>query len=142
MELHKVKELLAKYEEGNTSLTEEKMLRSYFLSDHIAPEVSSYQPLFSFYDREGTQRYEAKITVNRSSYVKWIGIAASIIVILSLFLLNEFGTTNDLGTYEDPEIALKKTKEVLHLVGSFMNEGTEQLGYIKEIEHTGNQILK
>jgi hypothetical protein len=72
-----------------------------------------------------------------------MAIAASVVLIATAIWYNNGiqQNSNDLGTYEDPEIALQKTKAILNLVSAYMNEGNDELVYLKEIETTKNKLI-
>jgi hypothetical protein len=55
MTYEKIKELLDKYFEGETSLEDEKILRGYFSSPNMVDKrLKAYAPLFQFFDVEAT----------------------------------------------------------------------------------------
>ena len=70
-----------------------------------------------------------------------MAIAASIVILLGV-VLNQNTNINEFGTYEDPELAMQKTKEALEMVSRYMNTGTEDLGYLQEFNSTKNKIVK
>ncbi|WP_378188328.1 hypothetical protein ACE939_07615 [Aquimarina sp. W85] len=150
MELYKVKDILASYFEGKSTVEEETMLRNYFSGDNVASELKSYQVMFAYFKEA---QNDAPITKTSSSgknevkplQIRYTGlaIAATIAIILGVFMFTPVSPKNDdLGTYDDPEIALQKTKEVLQLVSKYMNEGTSDLEYLNEIRSTKEKFLK
>jgi hypothetical protein len=54
MDYNKIKILLDKYFEGETSLEEEALLETYFGQPDIATELQKYQPLFRYLEEEKT----------------------------------------------------------------------------------------
>ncbi|GAA3516675.1 hypothetical protein GCM10022393_33480 [Aquimarina addita] len=145
MELSNIEKLLEKYFEGETTLSEEKELKVFFTRESVPQHLEKYKSLFQFFsdERNITAGSDTYIKVsNKVSKFTWIGIAASIAVIIGLFFAQPPTTDTDLGTYEDPEVALQKTKEVLSLVAQYMNEGKKDLVYLNEFENTKNKFLK
>ena len=145
MELSKTEQLLEKYFEGETTLTEENELSVFFSEEPIPQHLEKYKDMFQFFSDErqvtaGSENIEIKShTVSKFT---WIGIAASIALIIGLFFAKVPASNLELGTYEDPEIALQKTKEVLNLVAQYMNEGKQDLVYLNEFENTKNKFIK
>jgi hypothetical protein len=81
----KVKKLMERYFEGNTSLDEERNLQCYFASGQVAESLKKYIPLFAFYAKEKQIMPPAKQSgVIRT--IGWIatGIAASIAFLVIL----------------------------------------------------------
>ena len=54
MNFEKINDLIEKYFAGETSLEEEQILRGYFNGSNIDPRLSSYAPLFQFFEKEKT----------------------------------------------------------------------------------------
>ena len=52
MDYNTIKALLEKYFAGETTLTEEAQLRSYFQSGEVHQDFQSYQALFGFFTQE------------------------------------------------------------------------------------------
>ena len=75
----------------------------------------------------------------------WTAIAASIIVIVGLFFFQNKPMEmnhSDLGTVQDKEEALQKSMEALKMVSELMNEGKEDLIYLKEFNNTKDKFIK
>ncbi|TYP71714.1 hypothetical protein [Aquimarina intermedia] len=150
MELYKIKELLTVYFEGESTVDDEKILRKYFSGNDVAPELEQYKRLFAYFEyaQKDTSVVKDNLETNTKAEplrLRYAGlaIAASIALLAGIFIFNpETTNQNDLGTYEDPHIALQKTKEVLQLVSKYMNEGTDDLVYLNEIEKTKEKFIK
>lgn len=146
MELVRIEELLEKYFEGETSLSEEQKLKAYFAGEQVAPHLEQYIPLFQYFSNEShtTANRETRVQKQKIQPVFWVGIAASIAIVIGLFTMQPFSKSHqkEFGTYEDPELALQKTKEVLDLVAQYMNEGKKDLVYLNEFESTKNKLMK
>lgn len=146
MELSKIEKLLDRYDEGETSIAEEKLLREYFLNADVPEHLKSYQLMFRFSANQAEEKLENKPkVVSRRNWYSWTSIAAILIVALGIFFYNDSSrmlNDNDLGTISDEELALQKTKETLHMVAQIMNEGKSDLVYLKEFNNTKNKIIQ
>lgn len=146
MDLKQVEELLEKYLDAATSLEEEEQLRAYFNSGEVAPHLIEYQALFGYFHQARQEQYKEKeirhsFSYNRKVVFSWVGVAASILLVVGLFL-NQSSQTHEFGTYDDPEVALEKTKEALNFLSKNLNSGTQELGYLQEFNNAKNEILK
>jgi len=146
MELNKIQKLLERYDEGETSLAEEKLLREYFLKNDVPEHLRSYKLIFGFSALQSENRLESKPAIKSGNKrYAWTSIAAILIVALGMFFFNDSSINlneNDLGTISDEELALQKTKETLNMVSKLMNEGKSDLVYLKEFNNTKNKIIK
>ena len=146
MELTKIEKLLERYDEGEASLAEEKILREYFLNNRVPEHLSSYKMMFMFSAKQSNQTLQEtpRIKTTRTNWYAWSSIAAILIVALGLFFFNDANqmNQNDLGTITDEEIALEKTKETLTMISQIMNEGKSDLVYLKEFNNTKNKIIQ
>ncbi|MEH6408725.1 MAG: hypothetical protein V7767_15715 [Leeuwenhoekiella sp.] len=146
MELNKIEQLLDAYFEGETTLAEEQKLRDYFTGDDVATHLEPYIAMFSAFAKAKQEVFTGEINLpqtqkKRSLY--WIPIAASIAIIIGLFLtFNTGGGQHDYGTYKDPDVAALKTKQALYMMSSFMDEGAEQLEALDEFKKTTDKYLK
>ncbi len=153
MELAKIEKLLEAYFEGSTTVAEEAALRTYFTNADVPPHLAPYKNLFAYYEQQQQLTSTHTVQPPRSSQrYLWMGVAASIVVIVGIFLAAMVGTesttsrvviTEDpaMGTYQDPEEALRKTKEVLNLVSSYMHQGKQDLVYLHEFEQAKKGLV-
>jgi len=144
MELHNIKKLLEKYLDGQTTIQEEKELKQYFSSESIAPELMPYQDMFRYFSKERHVETEREFTIKQKSTKKWLWMAASVVVLLgvSLTFLKQPVQPDDLGTFDNPEIAFEETQKVLQLVAENLNRGKQKIEYIQEYENIKNTIFK
>jgi hypothetical protein len=68
-------------------------------------------------------------------------------VLLGIGTYFYWNTTNstqnqDLGTYDDPEIAFRETQKALALLSNHVNVGIESVQYIEEYQNSKNLIFK
>lgn len=147
MELDKIEALLGKYEEGNTSLEEENLLREYFTSQDIPAHLKSYKIIFRYSALEKTSTYPLDVKVGGGKRKRgFIGIAASILIAIGLFtaVYNQPVELEQqhLGTIEDPEEAYLQAKATLLMVSQAFNSGAEELGYVEEFSKAKNKYIK
>src|SRR6218665_380998 len=146
MVLNKILEILEKYFQGETSIAEENQLKEYFSSSNVAQHLEQYKPMFGYFSQAKEQKstYEIPLQTKKRN-VAWLSIAASAVVLLgigSYFFVSEKNDTTavasqtELGTYDDPEEALKATQKALALLSNNVNVGIESVQYIKEYEQS------
>ncbi|WP_163407605.1 hypothetical protein [Flavobacterium ajazii] len=162
MELNKIENILEKYFQGETTIAEENELKEYFSSPDVAQHLEQYKPIFAYFSKvkEQTTTYEpesfARTGVaiplqSRKRKVAWLSIAASVVLLLGIgtyFFVSEqnnaavVASQTELGTYDNPEEALKATQKALNLLSNNVNVGIESVQYIKEYEQSKNKIFK
>ena len=147
MELKLVEQLLEKYFQGATTIAEEKQLKAYFSSNDVAPHLAKYQTLFSYFEIQKGTQFEQKLPLQprKQSTVKWIGIAASFVVLFGLATFYFYPSEpkyEDLGTYDNPEEAFAATQKALLMVSEQVNIGMESVVYLEEYEKTKKTIFK
>ncbi|WP_149206340.1 hypothetical protein [Flavobacterium johnsoniae] len=150
MELDKIENILEKYFQGETTIAEENQLKEYFSSSDVAQHLEQYKPIFGYFSQVKQQKSMQEIPLKtKKRNVAWLSIAASIVVLLGIgtyYLTGEKTTSvtaqSELGTYDDPEEALKATQKALSLLSSNVNVGIESVQYINEYEQSKNRIFK
>ncbi|MEL0457105.1 hypothetical protein WJN01_12775 [Flavobacteriaceae bacterium SZ-1-7] len=162
MVLNNIEKLLEKYENGETTLKEEQVLKNYFISDTVAPHLEHYKPMFAYFLVNQQEQFTKDIPLNtkRIFNYKWISVAAVAVLMLGVYftmpLFNVDSCETDLvGTYCEPEKAFEEVSRSLAMISeklnkgtstvgylNEMNKGTSTLGYLNEIENTKNIIFK
>jgi hypothetical protein len=60
MELTKIEILIEKYFQGETSIAEEKELRSYFSTSNVAPHLEQYKAMFGYFTEAKKTRIRSR----------------------------------------------------------------------------------
>ncbi len=145
MELDKIEILLEKYFEGETSVTEENQLKDYFSSPDVAQHLEQYKPVFGYFSQAKEQKSEQVIPLqSKKRNVAWLSIAASVVVLLGAGTFTYFnynGNPQNLGTYDDPEVAFRETQKALSLLSNNVNVGVESVQYIQEYENAKSKVF-
>lgn len=152
MELDNIEIIIEKYFQGETSIAEENELKNYFTSTNVAQHLEHYKPFFGYFSLAKEQKFKQEIPLlpksrDKKRNVAWLSIAASVVVLLGIGTYGYFnyGTTNlnqDLGTYDDPEIAFRETQKALSQLSDHVNVGIESVHYIQEFDNSKNLIFK
>ena len=148
MELIKVEILLEKYFQAETTIAEEKELRNYFSAPNVAPHLEKYKAIFGFYTQAKQQEFSQEIALkSKKNKTIWFSIAATIVLFLGIgvfFVMNRnmHIPQNELGSYDNPEIAFKETQKALALLSTNVNVGLESVMYVQEYENAKNKVFK
>ena len=148
MALDRIENLLEKYFEAETSIIEEKELKDYFASTDVARHLEQYKPIFGYAVQAKQEQFMATIPLNtkKRKSVVWLSTAASVLVLLGvgLYTFNNYNQpkSNDLGTYDDPEVAFRETQKALAMISKHVNKGIGSMQYLNEYEQSKNRIFK
>jgi len=164
-----LEKLLEKYDNGETSLSEEKQIRAYFSKNEVPPHLESYKLMFQYFNVTKQDTYTKDVSVEKLGFNKkpsriyqWISIAAVAILMLGIFIPNLMGdepartladlTPTERETYEHTKEALSMLSNnfndaassvgTLGLMGSNFEKGTEKVMYVKEFSNTTNKLIK
>ena len=160
MVLNSIEKLLEKYDNGETTLKEEKQLKDYFNQDEIAPHLESYRVMFQYFNKTKQEHFTKDVPLKSKTYslYKWISVAAVAVLMLTVF--TQFDNKKSLNDLNSEELlAYNQTMEALNLVSSKFNKGAtsinalniagtqfekgaEQVGYISEFSTVTNKIFK
>jgi uncharacterized protein HemX len=151
MELDKIQLLLDKYFEGNSTTKEEDSLSSYFSSEVVDASLEHYKPLFDYYaaakeTKSAQNTLQIPVVKTKKRTTTWISIAASVAVLIgtgtyAFLQLNNNSKAEDLGTYDDPELAYKETQKALTMLSNQVNVGIEGVQHLQEFDKSKNKIF-
>lgn len=148
MESHKIETLLEKYFEGDTTIAQENQLQEYFSSPNVAQHLEQYRPMFGYFSKAREQQFEQTLPLQprKRKAVAWLSVAASVVVLLGVgtFAYNNMqnSSSDELGTYDDPEVAFRETQKALDMLAGHVNTGVESVAYINEYEDSKNLVFK
>ncbi|WP_019038396.1 hypothetical protein [Psychroflexus tropicus] len=136
-----IRHLLQLYEEGESSLEQEKELKAYFSSGHYDEAFKEYALLFQFFEAEsGTQHPGEVVLPKQKSRFSWMNIAASICIIIGALWFYQYQVEQE--KLAEARVAFEKTQNALNLISLNMNKGLEKLEYVEVFSEKKNEILK
>lgn len=135
MVLNNIEKLLEKYENGETSLKEEQVLKNYFTSDAVAPHLEMYKPMFDYFLVNKQEQFtkDVPLKTKRTYNYKWLSVAAVAVLMIGFYFGKSFNATEDLGTYNDPQLAFNEVTKSLEMISKSFNKGTSTVGYLNEV---------
>ena len=135
MVLNNIEKLLEKYDNGETTLKEEQQLKHYFTQETVAPHLEMYKPLFVYFSVNQQEQFTKDIPLKskRTIIYKWISVAAVAVLMLGLYFNIPF-SGEDLGTYDNPDMAYNEVVKSLEMISSSFNKGVAQVGYLGELQ--------
>ena len=133
MVLNNIEKLLEKYENGETTLKEEQVLKNYFTGNNVAPHLEMYTPMFAYFLANQQEQFtkDVPLKTKRILNYKWISVAAVVLLMLGFYFGSSFN--NELGTYDDPELAFNEFSKSMELISQKLNKGTSTVGYLNEV---------
>lgn len=154
MEYNKIRELLARYWEGTSSLEEEETLRHFFATapQQLPADLLEAQPLFQYFTAEaavwpelpatGTVIAQLQPPVKQQPWEHWMKFAAIFLVAIGIgYAGRQFQVRQEHvmvaqgDTFSNPQDAYVATQKALRLLAKNLNKGTGQvqkLSYFNE----------
>ena len=144
MEYSKIKDLLDLYFKGNTTLDQEKSLRTYFNSEDVDVRLKPYTVLFNTFDKAAQDVFEGSLLIpekTRFNQKWWLKVAAVMISIIGVagFM---YSSNNKAIQEREALAALKQSKDAMYLMASQFNKATKTLSLVDQFQETKNKYLK
>lgn len=144
MELANIEKLVEKYENAETSLQEEAILKNYFIEGDVAPHLQEYSYMFNYFAtaKEDTYTKTIKLETKKSKKrnFKWLSVAASVMLLFSVFI-----GKNEYDNYQDRKKAEKIYAQVtkgLKLLSTNLKKGEQAVTTLYTYENKVNKALK
>lgn len=156
METTKIKDLLQKYFEGQTSQNDEKLIESYFRSGNIDPELQEYKSFFDGLNELSDSRnpqLESEIMDfilesehREKTRYRWLwqtvtGVAAAVIIVLGGFLFWQQQQKPD-DTFKNPQEAYAYAEQTLQFVSEKYNKGFASLSKFDKLQKATDPVKK
>jgi len=145
MKEERLKELLDKYYNGDTSEEEEFLLRQYFSGENVLPGYEAENEIFNYYSDDinvnapaddlearlidSIELLEKKRMLRKRFIRSGLGMAATVLVLLGTYFFF-LGSSEPKDTFSDPRIAYAETKRILYDVSVRLNRGTQALQHV------------
>lgn len=167
MKTDEVEKLLAKFYEGETSISEEQELHRYFATEQVPGHLLADKEVFSTLadhteikvpldlenklsksidQWEETEKKTIKIKHNRRVYWQWMGsIAAGILLVFGIWTYvdkNENNASAIADTYTNPKDAYREAQKALALVSLNLNKGIKQVEEARQKTEKVDKIIK
>jgi len=137
MNTHDIEILIEKYENAETTLKEESILKEYFQKDIVPVHLTMYKELFNYYSECSTETSTSPIMIEpRTRKLRWLSIAASIMLLVTYTYKT---VDNNIQLNKDYET----TTKAFQLIGSSLNKGSNiAVGGLYEYEKAQKKIFK
>ena len=143
MGLDNIEQLLEKYDNAETTLSEEAQIRAYFDQEEVPEHLESYKMLFQYVSHTKKEQFTKDVPLQpkRTKLYQWISVAAIAVLMLgAYFQVNQMNQKNTLdGLSHEQLMAYNETMEVFNLVSSKFNKGTDHLGAINLVSSKLNE---
>ncbi len=131
MTTSEIEKILDRYYEGDTTLTEEQLLREYFNGAHVADHLKTDQPLFRYFSASASESparepQVVSIAPIRHKILYVSSLAAGVLLVIGLFFtfLNNHSNRNHLlNNTIEVQMAYMQTEDALMLVSGNLNNG-------------------
>jgi anti-sigma-K factor RskA len=137
MELANIEKLLKKYLDAETTIAEEKELKTYFSSDNVAPHLQEYQEMFGYFSTSKNERFTKTIQLkSQKMNWKWLSVAASVVLLVSVY------TGYQSNQQRKAERIYTETQMAFGMLAANLNKGNEAILKLQHFEDTKNKIFK
>jgi len=148
MELARIEKLVEKYDNAETTIKEEEILRDYFLSNNVAPHLEEYQMMFTYFQTskdETTYNKTLEFKPKRKRNYKWLSVAASVVLLFSVYMGIPEGSTeiNSLSQLTpEQRFHYDQAEKALKMLSGSLKKGNEAVGNLYAYEDSVNKIFK
>ncbi|MHB0755341.1 hypothetical protein [Polaribacter sp. M15] len=144
MELANIEKLVEKYENAETTLQEEAILKDYFTKEDVAPHLQEYSYMFSYFatSKDETYTKTIKLEPKKSNKInfKWLSVAASIVLLFSVFIGQQ--EYQEYKQRKEAERIYAQVNEGLQLLSNNLKKGEQAVAQLYKQEDKANKALK
>lgn len=140
MELVNVEKLIEKYENAETTLQEEQLLKEYFQQADVPYHLLEYKAMFNYFDESSAERFTKTIPLKTNRPVwRWLSVAAVALIMISVYTFNG----SEPSEQEKAEMAYQETQKALNLISQNLNRGNNvAIAGLQEFEKTQSKVFK
>ncbi|MGB5463827.1 MAG: hypothetical protein WBM92_10715 [Aureibaculum sp.] len=144
MELSNIEKLLKKYDNAETSLQEEQVLKNYFNNnDDVPTHLLEYKSLFNYFNESSEEQFTKTIQLKpRRSNWAWLSVAAAIVLTISIYTFKNDDGISD-SDRREAELAYIETQKAFQLISQNLNKGENiAMAGLQEFEKAQNKVFK
>ncbi|MBD0832275.1 hypothetical protein [Aestuariibaculum sediminum] len=136
MVLNNIEKLLEKYENGETSLKEEQLLKTYFQQEAVPPHLEPYKAMFTYFKVSQQEQFTKHVPLKTKKVYnyKWISVAAVAVLLVGFYFKSTETQSDDLGTFQNPQEAYDEVAKSLAMISGHFNKGVSTVGYLNEYD--------
>ncbi len=162
----KVRKLLERFYQGETSLEEERWLQDYLSSTSVPEELLADQELFrAFKGKEDSiviprdlntkilnsidQQERSRLRTRRIGLYSFSGLAAGLLALVAVYVFflrtdepKLLSAQQGIDTYADPMDAYEEAKKTLAYVSGKLNTGTSEMRHMQQVTKSTADPLK
>ncbi len=154
MELANIEKLLEKYLNAETNLQEENTLRDYFTSNEVAPYLEEYGMLFGYFKENQSEIYTKTIKLKPENYrkknVKWLSVAASLALLVSVYagfeIYEKYERKKQFDQVKEALLKvaynLNRGNDALYSVSNSFNKGANAVTKLNIYDNTLKKVIK
>lgn len=164
MDKEHIAELLDKYYRGETTLEEERLLKSFFQQEEVPEELQADKEAFLFYTDLAQQPVdlpaglEERLSASigqwqqesrhrrpwlRPAIRRWsIGIAACLLIAAGIGIYQQKAEPQPADTYTNPALAYQETQRALQLFAAALQKGEAQMAKAEKTTRKVQQTLE
>ncbi|WP_439131053.1 hypothetical protein [Polaribacter sp.] len=144
MELANIEKLVEKYENAETTLQEEAILKDYFTKEDVAPHLQEYSYMFNYFSATKDETYTKTIKLepkksNKRNF-KWLSVAASIVLLFSVFIGQQ--EYQEYKQRKEAERIYAQVNKGLQLLSTNLKKGEQAVAQLYKQEDKANRALK
>ena len=100
-----------------------------------------------FYEMESENRLQEITLKPKKMNLRWVSTGAFVLVLAGIgtygyFNYCDVSQKENLGTYDNPEVAFRETQKALSILSTHLKIGIESVQYVKEYDNSKNLIFK
>lgn len=150
MSSQRIEKTLERYFQGETSLAEEQNLRDFFLKEEVPAHMAELKEQFQLYEEESQARLpddfedalfaeikleEKSSKASKRSMIFYIsGVAATILILITLFVRFDPSILNTSNSNAEAELAFVEASRVLFFVSDQLNKGADPLAKVARFD--------
>ncbi len=150
MSSHRIEKLLENYFEGETSLSEERMLREFFRQKEIPAHLVELKEQFELYEEEGQatlpgdfddalfeeirKQDRGRKAYRRTTIYYITGVAATILLLISVFVRFDPFIGSSQANDSETEMAFNEASRILYFVSDRFNKGANPLSKVARFD--------